>query len=159
MGCSGPVSTWVQPQKFAKKTLMDGSETAENAKFSPSKVFHYTYVCTCACFYFYLFYLILFYFYVFKKKKIFFLFLYILNIMHYFVFTAQLLTEHASMETFVWLMDVIRAKGVWRCVSTTTGAPSAMMAGIRTTQMWCVLRWATLQMVSPSVDIRTSKKG
>ena len=68
--------------------------------------------------------------------------------MHCFVSTVQLLIERAKMEKFDWLMDVIGVKGVWRFASTTTGELSAMMAGIRMTRVWCVPRWATLQMVS-----------
>ena len=40
--CSGPIIMWVWPQNVAEKTFTDGSETTKSAKFSPSKVFHYT---------------------------------------------------------------------------------------------------------------------
>ena len=37
--CSGPIIVWVWPQKFAEKTLTDGSETAKKEKvFSLARV-------------------------------------------------------------------------------------------------------------------------
>ena len=52
----------------------------------------------------------------------------------------------APMEMYVWLVVLISTKVEWRCVSTTSGGQSVMMAGIQLMLLLFVYSWDLLTL-------------